>query len=263
MEVAIPSSLLINENDEKLKTYKIGTIARALAIFRVKKIYIYRDPALDESEFIEEILRYLETPQYLRKYLFPIKDSLRYVGVLPPLKIPSHKPKHLKVGEVREGVIRKVAPDGTLWADIGLDALALFKGKAKKGARVTVRISSMKPLVVEEVEPNEYNEYWGYKVKRTELEKVINKENAVIMSRRCGIPKLEEVMDVKDPLLIFGSPNEGVQEIAEKLGIKLSGRCWNIIPNQGSRTVRVEEAIYSALAIINYLKYWGSCYEGT
>lgn len=104
LSIAIPSSALINENDPKIKTFKIGMIARACAVFRVDEIIIYRDPRLDESRFIKDVLEYMETPQYLRKYI-PIKRTLRFAGVLPPLKIPSHKPKQVKVGEIREGFV--------------------------------------------------------------------------------------------------------------------------------------------------------------
>jgi len=253
LSVAIPSSALINETDPKIKTFKVGMIARACAIFRVEEIVIYRDPKLNESEFIKDVLEYAETPQYLRKYI-PIKRTLRYVGVLPPLKIPSHKPKRLKVGEIREGVVVKVAPDGTRWVDIGVKALAPLKNSnAKRGARVTVRVCSKKPLVVEEAKPEEY---WGYKVKITELRDVLKRRNVVITSRRCDVPSLDELKSLKTDLtLVFGSPEEGVFEIAERLGVEVEGICWNTIPMQGVETVRLEEAIYATLSIINYVRW--------
>ena len=257
LSIAIPSSALINETDPKIKTYKVGMIARACAIFRVNEILIYRDPKLDESDFIKDVLEYMETPQYLRKYLIPIKPSLRYAGVLPPLRIPSHKPKHLKVGEIREGVVRRVAPDGTCWVDIGVDALASLKPKRKlkRGARVTVRVCSKKPLVVEEAKPEEY---WGYKVKKVELRDILKRNNVVVTSRKCEVVCLDELRQtLKRPLtLIFGSPEEGVFEIAERLGVKIDTKCWNTVPNQGVETVRLEEAIFATLAIVNIVKGW-------
>jgi len=256
LSVAIPSSALINENDPKIKMFKLGLIARACAIFRVEEIIVYRDPKLDESDFIKDVLEYLELPQYLRRHLIPIKPTLRYVGVLPPLRIPSHKPKRLKVGEVREGVVRRVAPDGTCWVDIGLDALALLKPKRrlKRGARVTVRVCSKKPLVVEEAEPDEY---WGYKVRKAELKDILRRKNVVITSRRCGVVGLEELRRcVREPLtLIFGSPEEGVFEIAERLGLKVDAKCWNTVPMQGVETVRLEEAVLATLAIVNWVRW--------
>ncbi len=256
ISIAIPSSALINENDPKIKTFKVGFIARACAIFRVKEILIYRDPKLDESDFIKDILEYMETPQYLRKYLIPIKPTLRYAGVLPPLQIPSHRPKRLKVGEVREGVVRRVAPDGTCWVDIGVKALASLKPKRrlKRGARVTVRVCSKRPLVVEEVRPEEY---WGYEVRKVELKDVLKRKNVVITSKECEVVKPDELREtLKNPLtLVFGSPEEDVFEIAERLGLNMECPCWNTIPMQGVRSVRLEEAILATLAIVNWVRW--------
>lgn len=252
LSIAIPSSSLINERDEKIKAYKVGMIARAAAIFRVDEIVVYHDPLLDETDYIVEILEYLETPQYLRKLIFPLKKSLKYAGVLPPLTIPSHRSKHLKVGEIREGVVRYVAPDGTRWVEIGIDALAPLRSTAPKGARVTVRICSKKPLLVEEVEPQEY---WGYKVKKVKLKDLMKRENLVVTSRRCRVPEFHTLR--RDVTLVFGNPEEGVFEIASRLGIKMEVECWNVVPQQGTKTVRLEEAIFAALSLVNFASYWG------
>ncbi len=253
LSIAIPSSSLINETDEKLKAYKVGLIARAAAVFRVEEVIIYRDPKCDESGYIKEILEYLETPQYLRKHLFPLKRSLRYAGILPPLAIPSHKTKHLKIGEIREGVVRHVAPDGTRWVDIGVKALAPLRNSgAKKGARVTVRVCSKNPLRVEEAEPEEY---WGYKVRIMELGEVLDREDVVLTSRRCEVPRIPSVR--RDVTIVFGNPEEGVFEIARRLGIEMQAECWNTIPLQGTRSVRLEEAIFATLSIVNYVSFWG------
>lgn len=252
LSIAIPSSSLINERDEKLKAFKVGLIARAAAVFRVDEIVVYRDPILDETDYITEILEYLETPQYLRKQLFPLKKSLKYAGLLPPLSIPSHRSKHLKVGEIREGVVRHVAPDGTRWVDVGIDALAPLKCDAKKGARVTVRICSKNPLQVEEAKPQEY---WGYRVKRLRMEELIKRKNLVVTSRKCEVPKPPVIR--RDVTLVFGNPEEGVFDIANRLGIEMEAECWNIVPMQGTRTVRLEEAIFAALSLVNFADYWG------
>ncbi len=250
--IAIPSSALINETDEKIKAYKVWQIARAAAIYRIEKIYIYRDPKKDESGYIKEILEYLETPQYLRKHLIPLKKSLKFAGLLPPLAIPSHRPKHLKIGELREGVVRKVGPDGTCWVDIGMKALAALKAEKPVGARVTVRVCSKKPLVVEE---SKAEEYWGYRVEKARLEELL--EESVVLSRKgeeISVQDREKLRKrICKPVLLFGSPVEGVLEIAERLGIKIpeSIPIINTIPNQGTETVRLEEAIISTLAVMN------------
>ena len=260
LTIAIPSSALINENDPKIKAYKVGQIARAATIFRADRIIIYRDPLLDESDYIKDLLEYAVTPQYLRRSVIPLKPSLRYAGVMPPLKIPSHRPKTLKTGEIREGVIRRVGPDGTCWVDIGVKALALLKLKARKperGARVTVRVCSKKPLVVEIAEPEEY---WGYGVEVKELSEVLSSGGSVtgsvvITSRRGSYPSMEELRELKNPVFVFGNPREGVQEIAERAGVELKAeRVWNFIPSQGTETVRLEEALLATLAIYNFAR---------
>jgi len=39
---------------------------------------------------LSRILQYLECPQYLRKYFFPIHQDLRFAGLLNPLDAPNH-----------------------------------------------------------------------------------------------------------------------------------------------------------------------------
>jgi hypothetical protein len=245
--IAIPSSALINETDEKIRAYKVWQIARAAAIFRIGKIYVYHDPRKDDSDYIIEVLEYLETPQYLRKHLIPLKKSLRYAGLLPPLSIPSHRPKHLKIGELREGVVRRVGPDGTSWVDIGTEALAAMKASKPVGARVTVRVCSKKPLVVEE---GRAEEYWGYRVERAKLKNLFRE--GVVLSRRGERISIQN-KNLYNRVLIFGSPIEGVMEIAQRLGIEIPSGIpiINTIPDQGTETVRLEEAIIASLAVMN------------
>ncbi|MGZ4892149.1 MAG: putative RNA uridine N3 methyltransferase, partial [Halobacteriota archaeon] len=69
IQLAVPSSLTIETADHKIKTYKVGQVARAAAIFGVQRVTIYRDAAYDDSRFIASILQYMEAPQYLRKLL--------------------------------------------------------------------------------------------------------------------------------------------------------------------------------------------------
>jgi len=52
----------------------------------------------------------------------------------------------------------------------------------------------------------------------------------------------------------FGSPSRGLQEIVaqENLSLdKLADYTINTITNQGTETVRTEEAIYASLALLN------------
>ena len=90
LAIAIPSNILEDCQSLSDKTNKIGLIARAISIFKVTKIHVYKNKGRSDNEFILLLLRYLVTPQYLRKNLFPIKKELKLAGTLPPLRIPSH-----------------------------------------------------------------------------------------------------------------------------------------------------------------------------
>ena len=80
--IAIPDSSLSDEQTRRDKTIKIGQFARACSIFRVKKIYVYHDKTANSTQedfsLLVTVLRYLDTPQYLRKLLYPHKVELEY-----------------------------------------------------------------------------------------------------------------------------------------------------------------------------------------
>ncbi|GFE53767.1 RNA methyltransferase, putative [Babesia ovis] len=106
--VALPVSILLNIQTDELRAYVIGTIARTLTIYGIHEIVLYNDLSPDDIEWQEYFainLRFLETPQYLRKYMFPIVPHLRNTGLQNPLDAPHH----LRANEwlpYREGVIK-------------------------------------------------------------------------------------------------------------------------------------------------------------
>jgi hypothetical protein len=57
----------------------------------------------DSSVFLGRLLQYLETPQYLRKALFPIHKDLKYAGLLNPLDCPHHL-RQFEKSKWREGL---------------------------------------------------------------------------------------------------------------------------------------------------------------
>ncbi|HMD79647.1 MAG TPA: putative RNA uridine N3 methyltransferase, partial [Nitrososphaerales archaeon] len=130
LAVSIPDTVLEEKDSPRDKTVKLGLMARAFAIYGVDVVEVFRDPARrGEGAMVKKVLEFLETPQYLRKRLYPIDEDLRFAGVLPPLRIPSHRPKstveNVELGQVREGVAN---PDGTV--DVGLPQNAKLRGKA-------------------------------------------------------------------------------------------------------------------------------------
>ena len=132
VSVFIPNSFLAETKDLKLKTSKVGLIGRALALFEVDEVVIYKDLSIPDSEqtddgdFIAEILKYMDTPQYLRKKAIPIKPELRHVGILPPLRVPHHPVGKAELGDYRQGFTVKRNKKGT-FVDIGMDNLAFCK----------------------------------------------------------------------------------------------------------------------------------------
>jgi len=252
--IFIPDSLLEETSDPKIKTYKVGQIGRAAAIFGVEHIWIYKAGGR-EGKFIKLVLEYMETPQYLRKTLIPLTKELKYAGILPPLRTPHHKLKRdPKAGEIREGVIIKKGK--RLYADIGLDELALVEGGGE--GRMTFEIISATPL---KVVPTKPREYWGYRVHltRRSLAKTLKKAklNLAIATSRMG----EDVRKVNLPPLegevgfVFGSPRKGIMEILRDFNEDYPfDLILNTIPNQKTKTVRTEEAVLATLAVFNIIR---------
>jgi methyltransferase len=254
---------VLEEHDSlRDKTTKIGQIARTCSIFGVDTVEIFHDPrGRDESALIRHILEYLETPQYLRRRLFPLDDSLRFAGLLPPLRIPSHKPRvpleRIQLGEIREGV---VLPGGVT-ADVGLDSPVALKQKTGGGRRVTVRITSISPFAGIVLDHPETTQYWGYVVEVRSTEEVMTdtRFGLKLATSRLGdplrscLPALREDFNrSKGVMAIFGSPARGLFEIIENLRER-TPFVVNLYPEQKVATVRTEEAVGSALYLLELL----------
>jgi hypothetical protein len=260
LSLLIPASLTEESPDLRIKTYKVGQVARAASIFRVDNIVIYKTPERDDSKFISTVLRYAETPQYLRKEIFPMQDDLRHIGVIPPLRTPSHTVAEDE--EYREGIVTKVGTDGNAWVDVGSDSPAMLRdSNVRKGQRVTVRIYSRRPLTVKLVERSDVPHYWGYDVRILDtLHDAMETEGLRIATSRLGKPLTCEMLSeigskARDKVTIaFGSPSKGLEELLHDEGHRLedhSDCVVNSIPNQGTATVRTEEAIYITLGLLN------------
>jgi len=267
--ILIPSSTTMESADMRIRTLKVGTIARAAAVFRVDRIVIYRDREFDDSRFISRVLQYAETPQYLRKRLFPRERALRYVGILPPLRTAHHptssKVSTLKVGEFRVGlVVDEVGSDNGAWVDIGVECPLPLKtaSRYEVGQRLNVRVFSLKPLAAEPVDRSEIPHYWGYE---TEVipnldEHVRSSDRLVVATSRQGMTATPDLL--KQTVLqgrkrglevVFGSPARGVDAFLSSE--TMEGCCViNTIPHQGTETVRLEEAIVATLSQVNLMR---------
>jgi hypothetical protein len=274
LAIAIPASLVSDISHLREKTARIGMIGRAAAIFRVNEVIIFLDdPAVNQTRdvnLMSMILSYMETPQYLRKYLFGVKPELRYAGILPPLRTLHHpvikKLRDLKVGEFREGVIVSRVKEGVL-VDIGVERPFLVKNKdIKLNKRVTVRIAalSQKPEATI-VNRREVQTYWGFQVTAADmpLGQVVKQRgfDLVIATSRLGTPFacikdaiLTRWKNAHQVLVAFGAPARGLYDIARLENIvldQIANFVVNMIPSQGTETARTEEAIYASLAVLN------------
>ncbi len=276
LSIAIPASLVSDVPHLREKTSHLGMVGRALAIFRISEVIVYPDRhgenQRQEEELISTILKYIETPQYLRKHLFPTISLLRYAGILPPLRTPHHplakRIAELKDGEYRDGVIVKEYKE--MLVDIGVEyPIPLNERNIFLGKRITVKIfKGNHGIELKKVErPNTNEIYWGYRVNVSSLTlgRMLKKSkfDLVVLTSRYGKPLTEAIEELKNRwkkadkvLIAFGSPRQGLREILAYEGLKmndLDAIALNTIPNQGTETVRTEEALYATLAAINII----------
>ncbi|KAL7123946.1 hypothetical protein ABFS83_14G016000 [Erythranthe nasuta] len=286
--VAIPGSIIDNAQSLELATRLAGQVARACTIFRIDEIVVFDNKSSSEEDatteimdndsgenesgaaFLMRILSYLETPQYLRKNLFPRHNSLRFVGLLPPLDAPHHLRKH-EWGSYREGITREKQDRGSVGTavDVGLTKNVMIDEVIEPGTRVTVEMGTNRSLdagprkIVPSSRPRDDGMYWGYKVRYApNISSVFNKcpykggydhrigtseHGLVITSSELSLPSFRHL------LIAFGGL-AGLEECVEE-DDNLKGKnvrdmfdsYLNTCPNQGSRTIRTEEAIFISL----------------
>lgn len=269
LSVFIPNSFLSESKDLKVRTYKVGLIGRTLAVYNVNNVVVYNDDQLNENEgkedgeFIAEILRYMNTPQYLRKRAFPIRAELKHVGILPPLRTPHHPiDSHPEVGDYRQGFTVKRNNKGT-FVDIGMDRLAFCKEKLSVNKIFSFEITKIakNEVIVTPDQPDDV--YWGYNVissnKSLKNSLKLIKPDLVIETTRYG----DEINSIFDELalkveecnnisILFGGPYSSIQDDVSNLNWNLFK--VNTIPNQGTETVRTEEAVIATLSLINFMR---------
>jgi predicted SPOUT superfamily RNA methylase MTH1 len=274
LAIAIPASVISDTPHLREKTSKIGLIGRAAAIFKVDEIIVYPDNINvnqgREIDLIATLLAYMETPQYLRKRLFKLEPRLQFAGILPPLRTPHHPlnkiARNLKVGEYREGIVVSKTREDAL-VDIGVERPALMRGKQfEVGKRSTVRIAKVgEQIEVQTANRDEITFYWGYAVsaEKCSFSKLIKngKFDLTVATSKFGTrfadvaEKIgERWIKASSILVSFGAPTRGLFEIARDEGANLNDIVdfvVNTLPEQGTETVRTEEAVFASLSILN------------
>lgn len=166
VSIAVPGSIMDNAQSAELRTYLAGQIARAACVFRVDEVIVFDDygrngppeakqqkPAetVDGQQGVHHgclqlarILQYLECPQYLRKFFFPLHKDLKFSGLLNPLDAPHHLRQQNEF-VFREGVVTskpaRETSGGGSYVNIGLLNDCMVDKVLTPGLRVTVRLS--------------------------------------------------------------------------------------------------------------------------
>ncbi|KJH53131.1 hypothetical protein DICVIV_00629 [Dictyocaulus viviparus] len=229
------------------------------------------DSNFEACFYLARILEYLECPQYLRKYLFPIQKPLRFAGILHPLDAQHHLRSDDLSIPFREGIIlNKPVKDGRgLLCDIGLDK-ANDRIPLPAGTRVTVEVNNFGTdskryrgkLSSARKVYEQCGKYWGYTVKlATSLRDAINRRNfdLIIGTSSRGEPVSSifiDTMNYSRILLIFGSISgvdaavEADETLAESCAEEAFDFLVNPLPQKGTESERVEESVLITLAEI-------------
>ena len=269
--VLVPSSLTREAEDKREATRKLGYVARATVIFRVDRLVVVPDREAEGrfgDGFVETVLSYAATPSYLRKEVWAMRDELEYAGILPPLLVRAQTGSGSNgSGSLRQGIVTEVGSDRRVRVNCGLQhpiSLPVPPSMVvEKGERVTVRVSSRRPVrakLVDEPPP-------GFAVERATIEDVLTRPDAGvrIAASRHGeeltvkrLGRLSERTAADGMTVVFGAPERGLPEILdcapgeETLSDDEPNArfdLWlNTVPNQGSEVVRTEEALFATLA---------------
>ena len=153
--------------------------------------------------------------------------------------------------------------------DAGFRDSVRVKSNVPTSKIVTIRLTNSSPQLEGEImEPSGLTIYWGFRVARgnVSLSEVVRnrKFDLTISTSRKGTDVREITLELREkwklskrPVIVFGSPNDGVPEILARAGMNVLDAMdfdLNTIPDQGVETVRTEEALWGSLAVINVLE---------
>lgn len=244
---------------------------------------------IDPCGYLDHLLQYLEMPPFMRRTLLPIHPNLRGAGLLPSLDIPSH-PHQSDWLPYCEGVTlpgKTKKGSGSL-VDVGRrEGPLTIEADVPPKTRITVKVDENDPSQAEPVDPTaprtEGGYYWGFTTRRCGSLSAVFEECAFeggydfsigTSERGVHVPEAfperklrKEQTSFNHLIVVFGGPR-GLEYAAEndpalgEMGI-VRGRTkelfdhWiNILPGQGSRTIRTDEALFIGLGALRRL--WDS-----
>lgn len=230
------------------------------------------------ASLFARVLQFMETPQYLRKTLIPMHPDLKFAGMLPPLDAPHHMRSN-EWCEYREGVVWGFDEGlNESIIDIGLDMNAVVASRLPNGARVTLNVGPTQQVV--ELGATEYlraevacpldpkakiNKYWGYSTRiARDLDDMFSNcpypggyDLTIGTSERgeetccCSL----SLPEYDHALIVIGGPqgleyclkNDAKRSVHSEPST-LFDKYLNVCPDQGSRTIRTEEALLITMA---------------
>ncbi|KAM9735218.1 putative methyltransferase C9orf114 homolog [Menidia menidia] len=288
VSVALPGSVLDNAQSPELRTYLAGQIARACVVFCVDEIVVFDEQGENvksvEGEFkgvgkkgqaciqLARILQYVECPQYLRKWFFPMHKDLQYAGLLNPLDSPHHM-RIDEESEYREGIVLNKPPKqgkGS-FVNCGMRKDVRIDKQLQAGLRVTVQLNKTQNqdcrlykgvAVAPHVPRTQGGLYWGYTVRLASCLSSVFTESpykdgydlTVGTSEKGSSLDNAAVTPFKHLLVVFGGLHglEASVDADQNLEVTdpsvLFDLYLNTCPAQGSRTIRTEEAILISMA---------------
>ncbi|EPY49263.1 DUF171 family protein [Schizosaccharomyces cryophilus OY26] len=195
VSIAIPVSCLNEAHNLQLKSALVYQIARLAIVYEIDEIILVADPAnvkqtqnasassdcyiRDPLKFFSDILRYMETPAFMRKVLFPLLPHLKYMGLFPliPLRNDSSQVPD-KNFPYKEGYVLNQLPrsKNKYLVHVGIEHPIQVTSPQSLSAkdRVTVRMKPQAPNaeghlqgdIVSYTAPREKGgRYWGFQIR--------------------------------------------------------------------------------------------------
>ncbi|MGC8636068.1 MAG: putative RNA uridine N3 methyltransferase [Thermoprotei archaeon] len=268
LSIVIPDTSLSTHENPVDFTIRAGFLARYSAMANVRRVIIYREDVSRDARAgkdLETLLKFCVIPPYLRKRVFPLTNSLRYAGLIPPLNIPTHpQTKRIAPGDVRVAFIEgtKVLVDEDKLAELAQGEGAQIAPPGIKGLTF-VRITSVKPLKAELCGPVRYSGFYvelthqGLKATLAQLKGLKIGTSRYGEEYRKALPSALEQLSkngVTETFLIFGSPSSDLSEILEAQGSSAKGAFdfyVNMDPGQVLKSIRTDEAVPLSLITLN------------
>jgi methyltransferase len=216
-----------------------------------------------------------------RRALVPMHTDLRYAGMLPPLDAPHHL-RASEWGHFREGIVTSSEPCKGSFVNVGLDKEAHLEQAVRQGVRITIEMGSTADVgVVDGTEVylgklaapadprKQIGQYWGYYTRiAPSFDDLFNSSpypggyDLTIGTSERGEPvggcdlRLKRF---KHALIVIGGPQGLEYALSNDVSADkypdgdpsgLFDRYLNTCHNQGSRTIRTEEALLITMAFL-------------